>query len=91
MATSRSVSRIEISEAEADSSVKQLHDLRIQFRDADWELTQEAARFKSKQKMSYADCYAAALTKYQKAELITGDKEFKQVEDQISICWVSMN
>ena len=81
----------EISEAEADSSVKQLHDLRIQFQNADWELTQEAARFKSKQKMSYADCYAAALAKHQKAELITGDHEFKQVEDQISICWVSMN
>ena len=49
-----------ISEAEADNSIKELRDLRIQFRDLDWELTQEAARFKSKHKMSYADCYAAA-------------------------------
>ena len=78
----------EISEAEANSSIKELRDLRIQFVDADWELTQEAARFKSLQKMSYADCYAAALAKTRKADLVTGDTEFKAVEDQIKILWV---
>jgi predicted nucleic acid-binding protein len=78
----------EISEQEANNSIKTLHDLRIQFEDADWELTQEAARFKSKHKMSYADCYAAALAKTKKADLLTGDKEFKAVEDQIKVQWV---
>lgn len=78
----------EVSEEEANSSVKELHDLRIQFVDADWELTREAARFKSQHKMSYADCYAAALAKTKKADLVTGDGEFKPLEDQIKIQWV---
>jgi len=78
----------EISEAEANSSLKELRELRIQFVDADWELTQEAARFKTKNKMSYADCYAAALAIVKKADLVTGDREFKAVEDQVKIQWV---
>ena len=78
----------EISEEEANSSIKQLRELRIQLKDADWELTQEAARFKSQHKMSYADCYAGALAKTMKADLVTGDKEFKAIEDEVAIHWV---
>jgi predicted nucleic acid-binding protein len=78
----------EISKEEADASVKALRDLRIQFVDADWALTQEAARFKSQNKMSYADCYAAALAKSQKADLVTGDGEFMPLEREIKISWV---
>lgn len=78
----------EISEDEANNCIKELHDLRIQFEDVNWELTQEAARFKTKNKMSYADCYAAALAKAKKADLVTGDPEFKAVEDQVNIQWV---
>ena len=78
----------EISEEEANNSLKELHDLRIQFVNADWEITLEAARLKSKNKMSYADCYAAALAKVKKADLITGDGEFKAIEDQVKIQWV---
>jgi uncharacterized protein len=78
----------EISEQEANSSIKELRELRIQFVDADWELTQEAAQFKAKNKMSYADCYAAALAKVKKADLVTGDNEFKVIENQIKIQWV---
>jgi uncharacterized protein len=78
----------EVSEEDANSSIKQLRDLRIQFVEADWELTLAAARLKANHKMSYADCYAAALAKHKKADLVTGDKEFKTVEDQIGILWV---
>ncbi len=78
----------EVSEEEANSSVKELRDLRIQFENVDWELAQEAARFKAQNKMSYADCYAAALAKVKKADLVTGDKEFKSLEEQIKIAWV---
>jgi predicted nucleic acid-binding protein len=70
------------------SSLKELHDLRIQFENADWEITQAAARFKSKNKMSYADCYTAALAKSIKADLVTGAGEFKAIEDQVKIQWV---
>lgn len=78
----------EVSEEEADASVKSLRDLRIQFEDADWTLTQEAARFKSQNKMSYADCYAAALAKTKKADLVTGDREFKPLDGEIKILWL---
>lgn len=78
----------EITEGDADTIVKEISDLRIQFVDVDWELTLEAARFKSQHKMSYADCYAAALAKVKGGSLITGDNEFKGVEDQIKIQWV---
>jgi predicted nucleic acid-binding protein len=78
----------EISEEEANTSIKELHELRIQFINVDWELTQEAARFKSKNRMSYADCYAAALAKVKKADLVTGDREFRAIESQIQIQWV---
>lgn len=78
----------EISEDEANASVKSLRDLRIQFEDADWEIAQEAARFKSQHKMSYADAFAAALTKNKKADLITGDNEFKPLDGEIKIAWL---
>lgn len=78
----------EISEEDANASVKTLRDLRIQFENADWELTQEAARFKSQNKMSYADAFAAALAKIKKADLVTGDNEFKPLDGEIKISWV---
>jgi hypothetical protein len=34
------------------------------------------------------DCFAAALAKLQKGELIPGDKEFRRVEDEIKISWI---
>ena len=55
---------------------------------ADLELTRLAAEFKANNKMSYADCFAAAMAKLRKAELVTGDKEFKQVEGQVKIMWI---
>jgi ribonuclease VapC len=78
----------EISEEEANSSIKILSDLRIQVENVDWEITQEAARFKSQHKMSYADAFAAALAKVMKAELVTGDNEFKPLDGEIKISWV---
>jgi len=78
----------EVSEEEANASVKALSDLRIQFESADWSLTQEAARFKSQNKMSYADCFAAALAKLKKADLVTGDNEFKLLDGEIKISWL---
>ena len=79
----------EASVSDADRSVTELRHLGIEFVDADWTLAHEAGGFKSKYKMSYADCFAAALTKQKKALLLTGDPEFKQVETQIAIDWLS--
>ena len=55
------------------------------------DLTRQAAIYKATKRMAYADCFAAALAKIRKAQLVTGDPEFKQVEDEIRIKWLSRN
>lgn len=65
-----------------------LSTLPIQVVPADLDLTKQAAQFKATKKMSYADCFAAALAKQRKAEVVTGDKEFKQVEGEVKILWL---
>lgn len=54
----------------------------------DLSLTRQAAIYKATRKMSYADCFAAALAKLKNAELVTGDPEFKEVEKEIKIGWL---
>lgn len=78
----------EMSEAKADNAVADLTALGIALIGVDWPMTRIAATFKARGKMSYADCFAAALAKARKAELVTGDKEFKQVEGEISVRWL---
>jgi predicted nucleic acid-binding protein len=51
-------------------------------------LARQAAYFKANKRMSYADCFSAALAKELKARLVTGDKEFKEVEAEIAIEWL---
>jgi predicted nucleic acid-binding protein len=56
--------------------------------DATKDLTREAARLKSAKRMSYADCFAAALAKQMKADLYTGDRGFREVEHAVRIVWI---
>jgi len=56
--------------------------------EANKELTLQAAHYKAFHKMSYADAFAAATAKLKKAVLVTGDKEFKSIENEIKINWI---
>lgn len=56
--------------------------------EANKELTREAARIKSTKSMAYADCFAVALARLKKAEIFTGDPEFKAVEKEIKVVWL---
>ena len=79
------------SESEADRSIAELLELGIEFVEVDWKLAHSAARFKANHKMSFADGFAAALALQDRgAALVTGDKEFKQVEDQVKIMWLNV-
>lgn len=78
----------EISEAKADSAVSDLRGLGIELIDVDWPMTRIAGTLKARFKMSYADCFAAALAKDRKSDLVTGDKEFRQVEGEVNIRWL---
>ncbi len=55
---------------------------------ADLHLTKQAAYYKATKKMSYADCFGAALARIKNAEFVTGDPEFKEVEKEIKIGWL---
>ena len=72
----------------ADQYVHEIKGMAIEVVDVDWTLTRQAAAFKVNGSISYGDCFAAALAKAKKAELVTGDKEFKPLEEQIKIQWV---
>ena len=54
-------------------------------------LLRTAARFKAIYPISYADSFAAALAVNRKATLLTGDPEFKKLEDkeELYIEWIN--
>jgi predicted nucleic acid-binding protein len=60
----------------------------IQFHPADRRLADLAADFKARFKLSLAGAFAAALAKEKKAELVTGDPEFKALAKEIKINWL---
>ncbi|MBI3160650.1 MAG: type II toxin-antitoxin system VapC family toxin [Chloroflexi bacterium] len=72
----------------ADEYIQEVEGMAIEIVDADWKLTRLAAEFKTSGNIAYADCYAAALAKSRKAELVTGDREFKTLEKEIRIDWL---
>ena len=72
----------------AERALSALATLPVAVVPADADLTLAAARIKSERKMSYADCFAAALAKTRKAELVTGDREFEEVAGQVKIAWL---
>ncbi len=66
-----------------------LTSLPIEFHPADRRLADVAAGFKARHKISLADAFTAALAKDRKAELVTGDPEFKSLEKEIKINWLA--
>jgi ribonuclease VapC len=58
--------------------------------ETDITLTTEAAEFKARGGISYADCFAAALAKREKGVLVTADLEFKRLEKsgEIKVLWL---
>ena len=66
-----------------------LTSLPIEFHPADRRLAEVAADFKARHKISLAAAFAAALAKERKAELVTGDSEFKALEKEIKINWLA--
>ncbi|MBN1867864.1 type II toxin-antitoxin system VapC family toxin [Candidatus Sumerlaeota bacterium] len=55
----------------------------------DLALARQAAIFKATKRIAYADCFAAALAKLRNAELVTGDPEFKEVGDEVTVSWLA--
>jgi|SRR5687767_12903326 len=72
----------------ADQYIHEIRGIGIEIVDIDWVLARQAALLKANRNISYDDCFAAALAKLKKAELVTGDKQFVAIEDQIKIQWI---
>jgi len=66
-----------------------LPSLPIEFHPADRRLADLAADFKARHKISLADAFSAALAKERKTGLFTGDPEFKPLEKEIKINWLT--
>jgi ribonuclease VapC len=72
----------------AEEIARTIQSLPVEVIDVDQSLAKEAGQFKAKHKISYADCFAAALAKMNRGELLTGDREFEQLEGEIKIAWL---
>lgn len=76
------------SATKADECIEEIRGMAIEIIDADWQQTRIAAEFKARGNIAYGDCFAAALAKNSKAELVTGDTEFRQLDGEIKILWL---
>ena len=57
-----------------------LNSFPILFVDVDWPMTRQAASIKATYPLAYADCFAAALAQQLDAALVTGHREFEQLQ-----------
>ena len=73
---------------EVEGFMKLIETFPVEVVPVDSPLARQAALFKAQKKLPYADCFAAALAKLRKGELVTADKEFKAVEGEIKILWI---
>ena len=69
--------------------LRALDNMPVEIVDAGREVTLEAAGFKARGGLSYADSYACGLAKtIGSAEIVTGDPEFHSVERIIRVRWI---
>lgn len=50
-----------------------------------------AGRMKAENKISYADAYTVATALSEKGAIVTGDREFKSVEEIVDVQWLPRN
>jgi predicted nucleic acid-binding protein len=80
----------ETSQELAEQHAREIHAMPIELVPVkeDLALVRQAAIFKASKRLAYADAFAAGLAKLRNAELVTGDRDFKTVEDEIKIAWL---
>jgi ribonuclease VapC len=79
----------ELGQQKADKIERIIRTLPIQIVDVDIDLAKEAARLKAKYTISFPDCFAVALARLRRAELLTGSKEIFQIKNEAKISGVS--
>lgn len=72
----------------AEKVISHLSQYPIELVDVDRDLAKDAALLKGKYKIAYAACFAAALAKRMNAIVLTGDPEFKILQNEIEVLWL---
>ena len=72
----------------AERVAREIDTLPIEIVPVDRDLTRRAAELKAAHRLSYADCFAAALAQTRRGELVTGDQEFAPLKNRIKIVWI---
>ena len=72
----------------AQRAIAAMDQLPMSVVDADRRLTLAAAKIKAHHGISYASAFAVALAQAKRATVLTGDPEFRKVEQLISIDWL---
>lgn len=72
----------------AQELIRQIEILPLQLYDCDAALALEAARIKADFPMAYADAFAVATAVREDAVVVTGDPEFRQVENLVTVEWL---
>lgn len=60
----------------------------IEIVDVDRALALDAARLKDRRRVSFADCLVISLARQLNVAVVTGDADFRQVEDLVPIEWL---
>lgn len=72
----------------ADQVAQLLEEFPIEVVPVDVPIARQAGLYKAARRMSYADCLAGALARRRKAALVSGDRDFKALENEIKIVWL---
>lgn len=72
----------------ASRFLEQLSTLSIERVPASWEIIASASELKARHALSYADCFVAAVALKHQASIVTGDPEFKKIQDMVEIDWI---
>ncbi len=73
----------------ADDALTRIDAFAISITDIDRDLALDAARLKGVYRVSYADCLAAALGRQLGAPVVTGDPDFRRLEGEVEVEWLS--
>ena len=77
--------------AVADQAINLVKLWPVKFLSANEDFCIIAGRMKAENKISYADAFVIAVALSKKATILTGDAEFKSVEDIVNIHWLPKN
>jgi ribonuclease VapC len=77
-----------LNKAKADGILRDIHRLPVELCSATDKLVMSSAEIKAIYPISYADSFVASLAQELNAPLVTGDPEFKLLEQDFDIVWI---